>query len=354
MNSGNAGLYLYPSGPLNQAAYAGAALSGNATLNVVNSAAATMTLTINGGITTAAGAPAGSAFGINKTGNGTLLLTNNANGTNSVGNVASNYTGATKVTQGVLQLGANNMIPATSGLVMNGGTFNAATFSDIIGTLTAAASSTIDLGAGGTNTLKFADSQLTASSWGTGAVLTINNWDAVNSPNQNHILIGGSLQALTRNELNDIVFAGSASPHAVLVMNGADAELVPGTPLAPLKRGDLNGDGFITNADFNQLMIALTNPATYEASYPVGAPLSAGELLDVADINRDGSVNNLDMQAELYAINTGIAPGATLSGGSPANTSAVPEPGSFVLIGLGGLLLSSVARKRRSGKLVRE
>src|SRR5262249_1815480 len=156
-------------------------------------------------------------------------------------------------------LGAPNMVPVASSLVMAGGTFNAAGNSDNMNTLTMSANSTIDLGSGGTNTLHFNDSSLLTESWSATSTLTINNWDSVN--HLNHIFVGSTATTLTRNQLNEIVFASSGAPHAVLTGSG---ELIPGTPLAPLKRGDLTGSGAIDGGDLSVLLQALTDPATYK------------------------------------------------------------------------------------------
>ena len=79
------------------------ALTGNATLHV----GAGATLTVTGAIGHAAGSPAGSAFGLSKTGAGRLTL----NGQNT-------YTGVTNIKQGALAIGRSNGINAASRLVM--------------------------------------------------------------------------------------------------------------------------------------------------------------------------------------------------------------------------------------------
>ncbi len=79
------------------------ALTGDATLHV----GAGATLTVTGAIGHATGSPAGSAFGLSKTGAGRLTL----NGQNT-------YTGLTNIKQGALAIGRSNGINAASRLVV--------------------------------------------------------------------------------------------------------------------------------------------------------------------------------------------------------------------------------------------
>jgi autotransporter-associated beta strand protein len=86
-----------------------------------------------------------STFNLTKTGSGTWTLS----GSNT-------YEGTTTVNGGTLSLGADNVLPDNSNMVIGAGTLNAATFDDVVGTLNCTGSATINLGAGGT--LAFADS----------------------------------------------------------------------------------------------------------------------------------------------------------------------------------------------------
>ena len=107
-------------------------------------------------------------------GTGTAILNINkvGTGTQTLGG-ANTYSGSTTVTLGKLQLGAANAIPSGSPLILVGGTFASAGFSDNFGagTLTISANSSIDFG-GGASILRFAASN--AIPWA--GSLTIDNW----------------------------------------------------------------------------------------------------------------------------------------------------------------------------------
>lgn len=85
-----------------------------------------------------------SGMTLTKTGAGTQILS----GTNT-------YTGSTTITDGTLALGASGVLPA-SAVYIGGGTLDAATFTNTVGTLEITGSATINLGDGGT--LAFANS----------------------------------------------------------------------------------------------------------------------------------------------------------------------------------------------------
>ena len=118
-------------------------------------------------------APQIAAFGITKTGPGTLLLANNPNGANAIANAGSAYIGATRVNQGTLQLGASNLIPAASPIVLGGGKMDTMGLSQAFNTLNVAAPSGIDLGAGSA-IVTFANSS--AVPWSAGGTLSVLNW----------------------------------------------------------------------------------------------------------------------------------------------------------------------------------
>jgi autotransporter-associated beta strand protein len=130
--------------------------------------------------------------GVTKQGAGTLLL-------NSA--VVNDYAGATTISGGLLTLGANNQIPNSSKLTLDGGTFQAAGFDDTIGALSLTNNSTIDFGLGAD--LAFAASL--GETW-TG-LLNVSNFTA----GQNTWRVGTSSAALSGTQLAQIRFNGTTA-----------------------------------------------------------------------------------------------------------------------------------------------
>ncbi len=83
--------------------------------------------------------------------------------------------------------------------------------------------------------------------------------------------------------------------------------------------GDMNLDGVVDTGDVAPFVLALTNPEAYEAEYGIDPAL-------VGDINQDGAFDTGDVAPFVQML---------VAGG----TQSVPEPGSLVLLGLGGLML---------------
>lgn len=99
-------------------------------------------------------------------GAGTVTLSNNGN----------NYTGTTTVSGGTLRLGAANVIPNGSNIILAGGIFSTGAttgFADVMGTLQVTGNSTINFGTGFHN-IEFANSS--AVNWTPTANLIITGW----------------------------------------------------------------------------------------------------------------------------------------------------------------------------------
>jgi hypothetical protein len=91
---------------------------------------------------------------------------------------------------------------------------------------------------------------------------------------------------------------------------------------APLL-GDLNRDFQMNNLDFQTLLIALADPAGYEAAHG----LSAADFVSIGDVDGDGSVTIGDMAAlQRLLVGNGVGAGSV---------SATPEPTAWVLVVIG-------------------
>jgi hypothetical protein len=86
-------------------------------------------------------------------------------------------------------------------------------------------------------------------------------------------------------------------------------------------KGDLNIDGQVNIADFQQLLKALTDLPGYQAS----KNLSPSDLVTIADINGDGAVTNVDIQSLLGLLSGGGGQGA-LAESAPAADAAATSP----------------------------
>jgi autotransporter-associated beta strand protein len=84
---------------------------------------------------------------------------------------ANTYVGTTTVSGGTLRLGANNSIPTGSGLVLAGGEFQSAGFSNTFASIALSANSTLRMGSG-VHTLTFTN----LGSFTSGTMLTIEGW----------------------------------------------------------------------------------------------------------------------------------------------------------------------------------
>ena len=103
----------------------------------------------------------------------------------------------------------------------------------------------------------------------------------------------------------------------------------------PFLAGDVNRDGHVNVADVSALMAALADLGSYQSTFS----LTNRELLEVADINGNGKIDNTDLQALITLIANNTA-----SGGG--QLTAVPEPATLILcvMGFGVLAVRRVGR----------
>lgn len=134
---------------------------------------------------------------------------------------ANTYTGGTTIKAGLVSLGAAGVLADSGKIVLNGGTFSTGYttgFSETVGTLDVASSSTIALGTG-SHTLTFANSS--GVTWA-GSLLTITGWtgSVQTLGTAGKIMVGNG--GLTQAQLNKIQFSGYSV--GAMIVNG---ELVP-------------------------------------------------------------------------------------------------------------------------------
>jgi autotransporter-associated beta strand protein len=237
------------------------------------------------------------AWNIAKSESGTWTLSN-----------TQNYTGTTTVNAGTLALGANNVVPDASSLVLAGGKLATNGHSDTFDTLAVIGNSILDLG-DGSSILHF--NQSDAVSWS--GLLTIENWSGLTSGGgTDQIFVGSSSSGLTPSQLSAITFAGFGAGASIL----STGEIVPASVGLP---GDFDGDGDVDGADF----------VVWQTNFPTTSGATAG------DADGDDDVDGAD-----FAVWQDSFPG---SGGG---ASPVPEPGACLLavMALAGL---TALRSRR-------
>jgi hypothetical protein len=102
------------------------------------------------------------------------------------------------------------------------------------------------------------------------------------------------------------------------------------------RRGDLNGDGPVNGFDVNGFVAAIVSAPAYQAANP------HLRVNYISDFDNSGAINGFDVQGFVAA----IVAGSPAAGGS-SSPSAVPEPSTWALVGLGiGALLIRRLRRR--------
>ncbi|HEY2880927.1 MAG TPA: dockerin type I domain-containing protein [Pirellulales bacterium] len=101
----------------------------------------------------------------------------------------------------------------------------------------------------------------------------------------------------------------------------------------PTVKGDLDSDGKLTNADIQALISAINNQTSFKNSNN----LLDSDLIALADLNGDNSVNRFDLDPLLLK----------LIGQNPFDLPlTVPEPSAIVLAAIGGCVLTGRRRNR--------
>ena len=118
--------------------------------------------------------------------------------------------------------------------------------------------------------------------------------------------------------------------------------------------GDMNGDGSVTSADAQLLVMALTNRAAYDAAFPALDADALGDvdgsgtfdLGDLSGFSLPASGSATALLGEFAAAPVEFAHGGSAWSGGAAAPS-VPEPGSAVLLAGAGLALVAGGRRGR-------
>jgi autotransporter-associated beta strand protein len=248
-----------------------------------------------------------------KAGSGTLTLT-----------ATNTYGGTTRVNQGTLSLGLGNALATSSNLILGGGKVDTGGFGQALGTLQLAANSGIDMNAGA-SVLQLANSSGVV--WTPGATLSILNWSGTlgSGGGTDQVIVGTTGSGLTSAQLSQIHFQG---------FNGAsiraNGEVVPQAVSTRLL-GDFNGDSHVNNGDIPVLMNALIDLNAYKSANS----LTSDDVLNIGDLDLSGNITNADLQGLLDYLK-----------GGHGSTNPVPEPASWLLMGLGIACLAGIKHRK--------
>lgn len=119
---------------------------------------------------------------------------------------------------------------------------------------------------------------------------------AVGGPVQVYRYSDASLSQIVRGA--DFTLVGGA---ASITLPAASITLLVIPAQSPALRGDMNCDGAVNNFDIDPFVLALTNPAAWQATYP-GCSTQNG------DTNRDGQFNNFDIDPFVQCVVSGGCP----------------------------------------------
>jgi autotransporter-associated beta strand protein len=282
---------------------------------VTNSVAGTKTLDLTGSGTY-------SFSGAISSGTGNIALTKSGSGTQTLSGT-NTYTGPTTLSAGTLSVGASaNLGAAAANLTFDGGTLQItgttlASFSGIGHTAAFNAGKTVGLDINAAAHVFTADQVLnqttggfSKSGAGTAVLNQTNSYTGVTAVNAGTLRVTGSIASN----------GATVAPGAVLdLANAAGTALAAAAPFA-----SVTNDGTLNVSSLNEQIVAIAGLGTTH----VTGNLTANSIVqDTLTVGAGGSVTIRET--------TGAAGGA----------SAVPEPGTWVLLAIG--LLSLLAFRRR-------
>ena len=129
---------------------------------------------------------------------------------------------------------------------------------------------------------------------------------------------------MTSAQLSQVHFQGFNG--ALIRANG---EVVPQAVSTRLL-GDFNVDSHVNNADIPVLMNALVDLNAYKSANS----LTSDDVLNIGDLDLSGNITNADLQGLLDYLK-----------GGHGSTNPVPEPASWLLMGLGIACLAGIRRR---------